>query len=235
MIEIWLKRESNKFPFKFKFTGNDIYDLKKEVIVELAPKLNSFAAVDIGISSSTTKALFLDNFFVSDLALTTENKYECPWLVVFQERDKPNTLESALGNLLEWVLLLINQIEIFTRYTNRCLWDFIVFQERPKVQWLTLLIMVELLTLHFEPFPIWSNTTILVFGITFSYYLLSLMPDVVTKRFTTSSVHITEGRWYTLVTSSFAHKDIDDLLQNLKAILLTMPIIERLMKQKEAV
>ena len=72
MIEIWLKQESNNFPFKVKFTGNDIYDLKKEVIVELAPKWNSFAAVDIGISSS--KALFLDNFFVSDLALTTENK-----------------------------------------------------------------------------------------------------------------------------------------------------------------
>ena len=109
------------------------------------PKLNSFAAVDIGISSSTTKALFLDNVFVSDLALTTENKNESPWLVVFQERDKPNTLESALGN------------------------------------------------------------------------------------FTTSSVHITEGRWFTLVTSSFAHKDID-LLRNLTAILVTMPIIERLMK-----
>ena len=45
MIDIWLKLESNKFPFKVKFTGNDIYDLKKEVILELAPKLNSFAAV----------------------------------------------------------------------------------------------------------------------------------------------------------------------------------------------
>ena len=38
-----------------------------------------------------------------------------------------------------------------------------------------------------------------------------------------------------MVTSSFAHKDIDHLLRNLTAILVTMPIIERLMKQKEAV
>jgi membrane associated rhomboid family serine protease len=38
-----------------------------------------------------------------------------------------------------------------------------------------------------------------------------------------------------LVTSSFAHKDVDHLLRNLTAILVTMPIIERLMKQKEAV
>jgi hypothetical protein len=72
MIDIWLKLESNKFPFKVKFIGNDIYDLKNEVIVELAPKLNSFAAVDIGICSSTEKALFLDNFFVSDLLRTTQ-------------------------------------------------------------------------------------------------------------------------------------------------------------------
>lgn len=129
MIEIWLKQESNKFPFKVKFSGNDIYDLKKEVIVELAPKLNSFAAVDIGISSSTENELFLDNSRVSDLALKTKNEYDSPWLVVFPFRNTTNTWDTVQGNLLEWILLLIYRIANFT--THFC--GFIVVQEWPRV------------------------------------------------------------------------------------------------------
>lgn len=91
------------------------------------------------------------------------------------------------------------------------------------------------MVLHFDPFPIYSITTILLIGIALNHYLLFLNPDVVDKHFTSSSRNIIEGRWYTLVTSSFAHKDIYHLFRNLTAILVTMPIIEQMMNLKEII
>lgn len=62
--------ESNKFPFKVKFTGHHVYGLKKEIIVELAPKLNSFAAVNIGISPfEAVLFLALSSIFSSLISL----------------------------------------------------------------------------------------------------------------------------------------------------------------------
>ncbi|KAJ3317293.1 hypothetical protein HDV06_001715 [Boothiomyces sp. JEL0866] len=228
------ENESIKFPFKVKFKGNDIYDLKKEVITELAPKLNSITAVDIGISPSDTKVLFLDNFIVSDLLRTTQSTYESPWMVLLQETDNPSYWNQS-GNLLESILLLSDHIVTLTWDTILRLCNFIVVQERPKVQWLTVLIVGELLAFHFEPFPFQSIATFLVVGISLSYYLLSVKPDVLNQHFTTSIENVRSGRWYTLVTSTFAHKDIDHLLRNVTAILVTMPILELLMDQYEAV
>jgi rhomboid-like protein len=237
MLEIWLKLESNRYPFKVKFVGKDIYDLKKEVIAELEPMLRTYATIDIGIRFSKCEEVMLENVIVESLFLKAEPVYAHPWLVVLPE---PEPAEYT--HYIEKSIDKIHSVITWIRLSALYYWDSVRnfrfphgFFQFPNIHWLTICIVAELLFSHFEPFSVFSITILLLIGITVGYFLLGTKPDLLDDHFTSSPANLAAGRWYTLVTSSFAHKDINHLLCNIVGIVITLPIVEDMMGLRKSI
>ncbi|KAI8910114.1 hypothetical protein EDD86DRAFT_134259 [Gorgonomyces haynaldii] len=96
----------------------------------------------------------------------------------------------------------------------------------PKdVNWWTMALVAEH-SLGMQPFPLLSATTmLLVLNISVFIYLLD-KESVKFRHFASSTHNLSKGRYWTLLTSSFAHADFNHLLCNLASLALFGPDLE---------
>jgi membrane associated rhomboid family serine protease len=77
-----------------------------------------------------------------------------------------------------------------------------------------------------EPFNVFSATFLLIALNVVLYFMLRRNEQLKQTHFTCSSVNLAQQRYWTLITSSLAHKDINHLLCNMFALAVGGPSLE---------
>jgi membrane associated rhomboid family serine protease len=227
-MEIWVKLEHNRNPFKVTFRGNDVYDLKKAIKEELAPKLDSLAASDLAICAPADlgKAQFQENLLVAELVNSFGSGFRVPWVV---ELPVQNTFPSCNFELPTFHLSptpfpwLYNTMKKFLRTLSP---HNILFDASNSITPFTLLFIIMALN-DMVLVPFYSVTSTLLALHIVGYLYLKGDPDVEGRHFASSADNLKQGRYWTLLTSSFAHANFNHLLCNMISLSINSPQIER--------
>jgi membrane associated rhomboid family serine protease len=228
--QLWIKLESNRYAFKVKFKdGVDIYDLKKLIKLEVKPKLDHVSSSDIVLCSPASLGMtkFQDNLDVSELLCSFGGNYQSPWIVQVTSidtiSDRHRLYFFSLSNItLPKITFPSNIVE------KPC---SVLLEMFSSINFFTIL-YVGCSLLEFEPFPVYSATSLLLFLHFVCYSFLKMNPDIEENHFTCSAEHLKMMRFWTPLTSTFAHLDINHLILNVVCLLDVGPILEKILGWK---
>ena len=215
---IWIKLESNRYPFKVKFGEEVVYDLKNEIKRELAPRLDLIPACELVLfpPSQLSADPFQNDLVVAELFSCFGSSFDKPWLLQLPRKPRSNLWPSFQS----WILsidssTLLDAVRLFIQSHISSLSWFTIFE-------------LASFCLEFETFTIASATGVLVILILTGYVYIYYNSDV-EEHFISSANNLARERYWTLVTSSFSHCDINHLILNLIYLMIAGPEIERIL------
>ncbi|KAJ3367889.1 hypothetical protein HDU91_001024 [Kappamyces sp. JEL0680] len=211
-LTVWLKLESNRHPFKVSFTGKDIYDLKKEAKLELTPKLNAYSVAELAICPRVKAAAMKDNQVVAELHAQHPSSFEQPWLL--QTPSKSLWTDHVSNLSVEIPSWRLPDVEVALSVMRR-------------IKLITVLYVMEQLY-YFKPFSVVSATGLLLLLHVICALHLKLCPEQF-EHYTNSALNFRRKRYWTLLTSSFAHGDINHLACNMVSLAIVGPVVEKML------
>lgn len=161
---------------------------------------------------------------------------------------RPGTLISQILRSYPWagkndrhplLIRMTNQPQTNATFQPGWNYDFshinqILYSELNTVNWLTMAFIADCL-LDFELFPFYSATSLLIALKVSVYIILYHNERLEQYHFTCSSDNLSRGRYWTLLSSSLAHGDINHLLCNVFALAVGGPHLESILGFKYSV
>jgi membrane associated rhomboid family serine protease len=106
-----------------------------------------------------------------------------------------------------------------------------IYNEVHSIHWYTLLFILRA-TVSLSPFKLFSAVGFLIFTQITTYILLLENTALELTHFTPSIDNIRQGRYWILITSIFAHEDVNHLIGNIAGLMIYGSVLEDLIGQQ---